>query len=151
MQNLCDQLAQVACSVSQARPSRPPEPISGTRQTQHTRTHRIPVYQARSKHHALPGQRHARSDIALRASGNYATNSPALEAQRVDIRATPPIPQKGRTYANSVCVLRSHESLSSCSEHLKSFGTLSHSPDSFDQISPVPIGQKMLPRTFQIA
>ena len=28
---------------------------------------------------------------------------------------------EGRTYANYVCVLRSHESLSSCSEHLKSF------------------------------
>ena len=56
----------------------------------------------------------------------------ALPVQRVNIRGYAPDTPEGRTYANYVCVLRSHESLSSCSEHLKSLGTLSHWPDSFD-------------------
>ena len=46
---------------------------------------------------------------------------------------------EGRTYAN----------LLFASEHLKSLGTLSHWPDSFDQISPV--GKQSNPLTFQIA
>ena len=106
MQNLCDQLAQVARSVSQARP-RPPEPISGTRQTQHTHTLNTGLSGAQqAPRSARPAPREVRYCLARLRETMRRIPRP-LKHNVLTSGRRPPIPPKG-ALMQTYCLRATH-------------------------------------------